>query len=228
MLRFETPQRKLPYNGVIRTAIDERVDEVVARVIDRHTASGSDFFWLDHPSARPHSLGELLTANGLEPVETATGMSLDLDTWQPPLPDDPAGVMPREAIDDQDLDTYEDLVLSYARADAGSTATCSTSGFTAALARLRRRCPGRRGLPLARRPDGRRRDLRDERPPRRPRPRNRRRAHPHPVEQARTLVCRKVVLHTSGMAMNVYRRAGFAPRCTLTFYATAPLWSTTH
>jgi hypothetical protein len=66
VLRFETPLRKLPYNGVIRTTIEERADEAIARVIDSYMANRADLLWLDHPSARPHGLGDLLAANGLK------------------------------------------------------------------------------------------------------------------------------------------------------------------
>jgi ribosomal protein S18 acetylase RimI-like enzyme len=163
-------------------------------------------------------------------------MSLDLDTWQPPRPNKPAGVELREAIDELHLGAYEDLVLSYWELDEADREH---------IRRLNRhlfhqRVHSRRwlayidGAPVGKgylslagppgvaaifgmsvRPDARGHGIAG--------------ALTHTlIEQARTLECHKVVLHASDMAIGLYRRAGFAPRCTLTFYATAPLWSTTH
>ena len=48
------------------------------------------------------------------------------------------------------------------------------------------------------------------------------------LEAAKTERCRRVVLHSSEMAVNVYRRAGFVERCEFRFFATAPIWSGEH
>ena len=45
------------------------------------------------------------------------------------------------------------------------------------------------------------------------------------LERARALGCRRVVLHSSEIAVAVYRRAGFVENCSLTVYATEPIWS---
>lgn len=45
------------------------------------------------------------------------------------------------------------------------------------------------------------------------------------LRQAQELGCHRVVLHSSEMALDVYRRAGFAEQCALTVYATARLWA---
>ncbi len=45
------------------------------------------------------------------------------------------------------------------------------------------------------------------------------------LERAREAGCHRVVLHSSEMAVDVYRRAGFVQRCTFTVYANAPLWA---
>ena len=113
VLRFETPLRKIPYNGVIRTAIEERPEEVVARVVDAYAERHADFFWVVHPSATPPEVGETVARAGLTPVETATGMSLELDTWQPPDATAPRGLELTEVVDEDALRAYEDIVIAY-------------------------------------------------------------------------------------------------------------------
>ena len=48
------------------------------------------------------------------------------------------------------------------------------------------------------------------------------------LQRAQELGCHRVVLHSSQMAVDVYRRAGFLEQCSLTVYANAPLWSSRH
>jgi GNAT superfamily N-acetyltransferase len=48
------------------------------------------------------------------------------------------------------------------------------------------------------------------------------------LEHAKALGCRRVVLHSSEMAVGVSRRAGFVECCPLLFFATAPIWSGKH
>jgi hypothetical protein len=74
VLRFETPIRKLPYNAVLRTAIEDRADDVVARVVDAYAVREADFMWLVHPSATPDDLAARLEAAGLTRAERAIGM----------------------------------------------------------------------------------------------------------------------------------------------------------
>jgi GNAT superfamily N-acetyltransferase len=40
--------------------------------------------------------------------------------------------------------------------------------------------------------------------------------------------CTRAVLHSTDMAVAVYRRAGFVERCQLTIFATAPRWASGH
>jgi ribosomal protein S18 acetylase RimI-like enzyme len=48
------------------------------------------------------------------------------------------------------------------------------------------------------------------------------------LQRAKELGCRRVVLHSSEMAVGVYDRAGFQEQCTLKVFATASLWSEGH
>jgi ribosomal protein S18 acetylase RimI-like enzyme len=48
------------------------------------------------------------------------------------------------------------------------------------------------------------------------------------LERAKNVGCERVVLHSSDMAVGVYRRTGFVERCRFTVFATAPVWSHAH
>jgi len=48
------------------------------------------------------------------------------------------------------------------------------------------------------------------------------------IARAKELGCKRVVLHSSDMAVGIYRRAGFVEKCRFTVFATAPLWSHSH
>lgn len=235
VLRFETPIRKLPYNGVVRTGIERDADQVIAQVADAYARRGSDFFWVIHPSARPSDLDERLDAAGLRPVERATGMSLDLESWNsPPRGDAPAELV--EVVDEAGLRAYEDLVITYWELDEADREL---------VARLNRhwsgaRAKGHRWLALV---DGKavgkaylslagpagvasiygmsvRREARGK---------GIAAALTHKLlEEAKALGCRRVVLHSTEMAVGVYARVGFVERCGLTFFATAQIWSGTH
>lgn len=236
VLRFETPVRKLPYNGVLRTAIEEGADSIVARVARAYTGRGAEFFWLVHPSAAPADLPDRLAGVGLRPVETAIGMSLDLDNWNPPDRGQPAAVELTEVVDEDGLRAYTDIVMAYWELDEPDREP---------VERLNRhwsgpRAKGRRWLALLEgRPVGKG-YLSLAGPPGvaaiygmsvRPEARGRRIAGDLTqtlLGQAKALGCRRVVLHSSELAAGVSSRAGFVERCRFTFFATAPIWSGEH
>ena len=231
VLRFETPIRELPYNGVIRTAIEADVDVVVTRVVEAYAARESQFMWLVHPSATPADLASRLERAGLTLAERAIGMSLDLDSWAPAQ--GPSGADFVEVLDEDGLRTYVDLTMDYWEVDEADREQ---------VALLNRHWAGVRGkgsrwlayvdgepvgkgyLSLAGppgvasiygmsvRPEARGQGIASA-------------LTEVLLEQARTLGCRRVVLHSSEMAVGVYGRAGFVERCPLLFFATAPIWS---
>lgn len=236
VLRFETSIRSLPYNGVIRSAIEADPGELVARVADVYARRGAQFFWLVHPSAEPADLAASLEAGGLSPVERATGMSLELDAWQPRPPQGQAAVEFSEVRDEEELRAYNDMVLAYWELDESDREH---------IARLNRHWSGSRakgqrwlghldGEPVAKGylsfagPPGVAAiygmSVRQEA-----------RGLGIAGDLTQTLLraatergSRRVVLHSSDMAVGVYRRAGFVERCTFTVYATAPIWSGEH
>ena len=84
VLWFGSPIRHLPYNGVIRTRVtaEADADAVVERVAASFRDRGVPFMWIVRPSDRPADLERRLAIQGLDLVETAIGMDLDLDGWQ--------------------------------------------------------------------------------------------------------------------------------------------------
>jgi ribosomal protein S18 acetylase RimI-like enzyme len=235
-LRFETPISKLPYNGVIRTLIEARPTDVVARIADSHSRRGAQLFWVVHPSARPATLPDALTAAGLEPVEVAAGMSLDLDSWRPRATEPAADVELAEVVDEAGLSAYEDVVMSYWELDERDRehVTRLNRHWAGARAKGRRWVAFRDGAPVGKAylslagPPGVaaiygmsvRREARGLGIAGR--------LTDTLLAQAKELGSRRVVLHSTEMAIGVYRRAGFVERCELTFFATGRVWSGHH
>ncbi len=231
VLWFETPIKHLPYNAVIRTRIERDADAVVAAVVERFTARGVQFFWLVHPSARPHDLSDRLAARGLQSVENATGMSLELADWK--AADLPPGVAYREVLGDADLEEFHKLTTVYWEIPDDEAPL---------VARFQRewgpgRAPGHRylalvdGVPVAKGylslagppgvaaiyamttiPEARGRGIASG-------------LTTVLISRARDVGRRRVVLHSSDTAVGVYRRAGFVERCRFTVFATSRLWS---
>ncbi len=234
VLWFETPIKHLPYNAIIRTCIESNADAVIAAVVDRFNARGVQFFWLVHPSARPLDLSERLVAHGLQSVENATGMSLELAEWEHGAL--PPGVEYREVIDDGDLGDFHRLTTVYWEIPPDE------APLVAQFQRewRPRRAPGHRYLALI---DGvavAKGYLSVAGPPgvaaiyamtTLPEARGRGVASGLTtvlISRARQLGLRRIVLHSSDMAVGVYRRVGFVERCRFTVFATAPLWSESH
>jgi ribosomal protein S18 acetylase RimI-like enzyme len=48
------------------------------------------------------------------------------------------------------------------------------------------------------------------------------------LERARTEGCHRVVLHSSAMAVGLYRRFGFVELCVRPVYASAEIWTGGH
>ena len=233
------PVPELPYNAVIRTRLgadaDSRVDEVIGQYRDR----GVQFLWLVHPTAQPTDIARRLDERGLSVVEHGTGMSLDLDHWRPSRRPNAPGVTYAEADTDAGLAAYEDLIAAYWELGAASRRFVSginrwahelghgvrfvayEHGSPVGKAYLSWTlgedahaindetasifgvyvAPAARGLGIA---SGLMERL---------------------IERAAAAGRRRVVLHSSEMAVELYLRMGFAARCSLPVYATTTLHS---
>jgi hypothetical protein len=117
VLWFESPIRHLPYNWVIRTQIagDADPDLIIGRVAARFRARDVPFMWIQRPSDRPVDLDRRLPSHGLDLVETATGMDLDLDSWHAESNRSGAELRQVDAAgeDERGLADYEELIRTY-------------------------------------------------------------------------------------------------------------------
>ena len=227
----EAPVRELPYNAVLRTKLnvdcESRIDDLVRRFRQRDV----QFLWLLHPTALPANLDLLICARGLRQVDSATGMSLDVSGWRP-LSAAPAGAVEyREVTDLTDLRDFETLMAAYwelseeSRAyvfgmsrwafdsgDLGVRWVAYLHGEPIGKAYLSYLGPGDTaaifGVYVGPRARG------------------------HGVAGTLTRLAidraaaagrRRVVLHSSDMALGIYRRLGFQARCKIPIYATSPL-----
>jgi ribosomal protein S18 acetylase RimI-like enzyme len=224
LLWFETPIRRLPYNGVIRTCLPGAAG--IDRILETFRARDTDAFWFVHPTATPSDLGDRLRAHGLLDVARITCMSLELDERRP-LPA-PAGIELREVTCDGDLAVYSDLTSRY---------WSIPQGERPAVARLQKdlgpgRVAGHRllawdgdaavgkgyislaGPPgvaaifgMSVLPDARGRGVAAG-------------LTAALLDRAAEAGCRRAVLHATDAAVGIYRRAGFAERCPLGFMHT--------
>lgn len=240
VLWFESPIAYLPYNAVIRTRISEErdSDRLVARIADGFRSRRVPFMWVQRPTDEPPGFERSLAQAGLDLVETAYGMDLDLEAWTPDSCDSPATVVDVDAAGagETGLRDYEELIRTYWAVpdDQRHLIRVLNRHYT------RERSPGFRlvayidghpvgklfgnlqGAPdwfsvfgVAVRPEARGKGVA-------------RHLMHNAVRRARQEGAERVVLHSSSMARSMYRRMGFAERCEFHVYATGPLFGTHH
>ena len=236
ILWFETPIEHLPYNGVLRTHLDDEAgaDERISGLVERFGARGVQFFWVVHPSATPPDLGERLAATRLEPVERMNCMSLELDGWEPPpLPEQ---VVFEEVVDDAAMDAYAELTVRYWEipADQGKLVAEVHRYWGPGRAQGHRYLALRDGVPIGKAylslagppgvasiygmsvvPEARGGGVASG-------------LTTTLLARGKAAGCERAVLHSTDMAANVYRRAGFVEHCTIGVFGTTSLWSGDH
>ena len=240
VLWFEGPLTRLPYNGVIRTRIDDDrdADAVIARLRERFRDRAAAFMWVVRPSDSPADLARRLAAHGLDLVEQATGMDRDLSTWTDGAAGralDRAAVTIVEAEAGQALDDYESLIRTYWSVPDKERHHIATlnrhwSGQQSPGVRLVAYLDGSplgklfvnlSQLPVvaiygvAVRPEARGRGVATA-------------LMAAGLERAVAAGATSAVLHSSAMARSMYGRLGFVERCTFDVWATAPLFGTHH
>ena len=227
LLRLETPIKHLPYNGIVRTHLGNTADADIATVTERFHSRDTPWFWFVHPSATPANLEERLLAYGLRSAARITCMSLELAEWEPPpLPEH---VRFEEVLDDRALQTYSDLTMDYWQIRLDQQPL---------VAELQRhlgpgRVPGHRYLAFS---DGTvvgKGYLSLAGPPGvaaiygmsvLPPARGRGVAGALTttmLQRAKQGGCHRAVLHSTDMALGLYRRAGFVERCPLALLASS-------
>lgn len=237
VLWFESPIRYLPYNWVIRTRIpgDRDPHAVIARVAATFTARSVPFMWVQRPSDQPSNLGQLLPLHGLNLAETATGMDLDLNEHTP-LPHGTNARVLEAGDDDARLRDFEELIRTY------WSVPDSERFLIQALNRYwtGERSPGVRLVAyLDSRPVGKLFMNMEELPERvgiygvavKPAARGQGVAGAlmhEALVRAKAAGARCCVLHSSAMALPMYRKMGFVTHCTFPVYATRPIFETHH
>jgi ribosomal protein S18 acetylase RimI-like enzyme len=231
--RYETPIAQLPYNGVIRTRITGDAGAVVERVLESYSSRGVSCLWWHHPSATPVDLGRVLAEHGLSIAEVAVGMSIELESRAIPPPDTPE-IRYAEVLSDEAMGSYSELVVGYWEVPAEASALVEElnrywgPGSAPAHRWLALdeagRAVGKGLLSLAAppgiaaiygmsvRPEARGKGIASA-------------LTNIALGRAKELGCRRVVLHSSEMAVGVYERAGFTKRCEIPVYANAMLWA---
>lgn len=240
VLWFESPIRHLPYNWVIRTRIagDADPDPIIGSVAARFQARDVPFMWIQQPSDRPVDLDRRLSVHGLDLVETATGMDLDLDGWhaEPNRSGAELRQVDAPAEDERGLSDYAELIRTYWSVPEDERHMIETLNRH----HLGERNPGFRlvayveGHPVAKlfcntedlpawiaiygvavRPEARGRGVATA-------------LMNETVSKGVAAGARRCVLHSSSMALSMYRRMGFVERCLLPVFATGPLFGTHH
>ncbi|MDP8904455.1 MAG: GNAT family N-acetyltransferase [Chloroflexota bacterium] len=240
VLWFESPIRRLPYNWVIRTRIPaaEHADNVIARVAGTFRARDVPFMWVQRPSDTPSDLGRRLAAHGLDLVETATGMDLDLNGWigEPNASGARLVQVDTPDADPQGLSDYEELIRTYwsvPEAERNMIETLNrhwtgqrNPGFRL-VAYLNDRPVGKlfanlEDLPdwiaiygVAVKPEARGRGVATA-------------LMNEAIARGKQAGARRCILHSSSMARAMYGRMGFVERCELPVFATEGLFGTHH
>lgn len=108
---FDTPIRTLPYNGVIRSHLEETdADQRIDAIFEHYHERGMPFFWVVHPSATPGDLGQRLEARGFNEVEACPGMTMDLADLPEPRTESAPGIHIREAVTEDDIGAIYELI----------------------------------------------------------------------------------------------------------------------
>ncbi|MFI5292982.1 MAG: GNAT family N-acetyltransferase, partial [Candidatus Limnocylindrales bacterium] len=240
VLSFGSPIRHLPYNGVIRTHVaeDAYADAVLTRTAESFRTRDVPFMWIVRPSDHPTDLERRLAGLGLDLVETAIGMDLDLDDWHVEPNGSRAEIRHVDVpgADPAGLHDYEELIRTYWSVPEDERHMIETlnrhwtgerSPGQRLVAYLDGHAVGKCFVRLADLPDsiaifgvavrpearggGIATALMNE-----------------AISMGSALGARHAVLHSSSMAWSMYRRLGFIERCRLPVYATDALFGTHH
>jgi GNAT superfamily N-acetyltransferase len=104
-LWFETPIPIIPYNGVLRFKVKDRIDERIDQIIECFNERGIPFMWILHPTSFPPDLPHRLQKRGLKDVEPIYGMARTLSSLQD-IPSLPAGFEIRKVADESDATAF--------------------------------------------------------------------------------------------------------------------------
>jgi len=226
-LWFDTPISTLPYNTVLRFSGDHDLSARVDRIVRHYAERDVPFTWVVHPTA-PDALVDELTRRGMQEIDVVDGMIADLANL-PDIPAKPDGFDVREVIAESDTRQALDLIAWRWKIEQDAIMHLYAVneqlrvGTPQALARLWAAyddgvmvsktalhfTPGTAGIyGVATRPEARGRGLA---------------AHLvlWSLHEARAAGYTTSVLHSSPMAVSLYRRMGFESIAPFTVYASA-------
>jgi GNAT superfamily N-acetyltransferase len=220
---------------VMRTDITGDADAVIERVAGGFRDRDVPYLWVQRPTDRPEDLGHRLARQGLDLVETVTGMDIDLDEWEPEDEPSSARIVPANH-EAQHLRDYVEMMRTYWSVPESEQHLLAT--FNDDWAGVR--SPGLRLLAYVNdAPVGKLFLNTLELPERvsiygvavKPEARGLGVATALMTQamlHARSLGAKRCVLHSSDMAVTLYLRMGFRECCTFAVYATGPLFGTHH
>jgi ribosomal protein S18 acetylase RimI-like enzyme len=216
LLWFETPIPIIPYNGVLRSRLHADVDQTIDSIVEHFARKKAQFMWVVHPSSRPSDLRDRLQSRGLKDVEPIYGMARSFDDLPelPPLPDDfeirkvtderDAGAFYQFAawrwhVPDEYKEHYEAIVKGFRFGQSGSRAhiwQAWRAGQPVSKAGMYLGAKSAGIYAVATRPEARRQGLA-------------RALTLAALHKARSSGYRLAVLHSTPMAVSLYRSLGF-------------------
>ena len=233
LIWIEAPIPQLPYNAILRVRLGDDARDRLAPVAEHFRDMGHQLLCPIMPLSSPDNLGGILESVGLGLVDPHTGMSLDLGARDvPPPPVEADGVVYREVANEADLESYEELVGFYWELPA------EAREFFRGVSRWGGYGPDAPGLRwvayLDGQPVGKAFASLEGRPDAvgifgvsvRHEARGRGVASvltEHLLHRAKGLGRSRAVLHSTPMAVGLYRRLGFVERCEIPTYATTHL-----
>lgn len=109
----EAPVAQLPYNAIVKTRLTHDVEDRIDAMVRHFQSRGVQFLWIVHPSVQPANLAQLLPRHGLSLVAREQGMALDLASWQAPATEPGGPISYRAVSDERSLRDFEDLIARY-------------------------------------------------------------------------------------------------------------------
>jgi len=112
---FDTPMSTLPYNTVMRFSGSRNVPERVESIISHYSKRKVPFTWIVHPTS-PRGLTAELERRGLKEIEIVDGMIMDLEELPDPGPETPGFDM-REVLGEEDARQVMEMIASRWKAE---------------------------------------------------------------------------------------------------------------
>lgn len=107
-LWFETPIPIIHYNVILKFQVERNINQKVDELISHFIRRKVSFLWVVHSSSLPLDIRDRLQKHGLLYIEIVPCMARDLMNL-PQVPLLPDGVEVREAIEESDVNKFQEL-----------------------------------------------------------------------------------------------------------------------